>query len=542
MSSLAGALDQPTNYNHGFDTELPPANQEGFADEDVDMNPPSTDIPPKEEDNAMTISAPLEDKVQDDEEMEDLFGNEIDDAKADAKSDSAPAVTPAESGFESDDLSQTEKEHRRAMEYLEPEEPGVVVEQVREANVPIPNIPVPTSSDGEHWAIRMPNFVKVDSKPFHPDTYVGPEHEDDDVHHNESIREKSMSIKLKVENTMRWRWTKDEFGQDIRQSNSRLIRWSDGTLSLRLGKELFDITQTVDTSGGVVRQSLGSSQTSQSSQSQPPASQNTLSSSRSQGLTYLVAQHKRSEVLQAEAVITGYMTLRPTGMQSETHRMLVRAVGQKHNKVARLRMAPDPTVDPEREKMELMKQSARKSKKKTDDSGLSVRKKRYSQSRKRQGHDIWSEDEEEPEYEGSEDDDDLGGSKRKAGEQKKRGPGEYQEDDFVVADESDDDAEFIDGEAKSEKKRKRPEVEEEEVDPLDQLDAKIKQREQNERKRKHQDTGNAGGTGETGEDGGDLDMDIESEEEEEEHRVRKAGAGARKKRTVTFDNDDNDEE
>jgi len=325
----------------------------------------------------------------------------------------------------------------------------------------------------------------------------------------------------------------------IRQSNSRVIRWSDGTLSLRLGKELFDITQTVDTSGGVVRQSLGGSQPSQASQSQPPASQNTLSSSRSQGLTYLVAQHKRSEVLQAEAVITGYMTLRPTGMQSETHRMLVRAVGQKHNKVARLRMAPDPTVDPEREKMELMKQSARKSKKKTDDTGLGVRKKRYSQSRKRQGHDIWSEDEEEQEYEGSEDDDDLGGSKRKAGEEKKRGPGEYQEDDFVVADESDEDAEF-DGEARSEKKRKRP-VEEEEEDPLDQLDAKIKQREQDDRKRKHQDTGIAG-RAEADEDAGDLDMDIESEEEEEEHRVRKAGSGARKKRTMTFDNDDNDDE
>lgn len=72
----------------------------------------------------------------------------------------------------------------------------------------------------QHWAIRMPNFVKVDSKPFHPDTYVGPEHEDDDVHHNESVREKSMSIKLKVENTMRWRWTKDEFGQDVSCVNS----------------------------------------------------------------------------------------------------------------------------------------------------------------------------------------------------------------------------------------------------------------------------------------------------------------------------------
>ena len=35
------------------------------------------------------------------------------------------------------------------MEYLEPEEPGIVVEQVREANVPISNIPVPRSSYGE---------------------------------------------------------------------------------------------------------------------------------------------------------------------------------------------------------------------------------------------------------------------------------------------------------------------------------------------------------------------------------------------------------
>lgn len=320
-----------------------------------------------------------------------------------------------------------------------------------------------------------------------------------------------------------------------------MIRWSDGSLSLRLGKELFDITKTVDTSGGIVRQSLGGTQSSQPSQSQP-ASQGLLSSSRSQGLTYLVAQHKRSEVLQAEAVVTGYMTLRPTGMQSETHRMLVRAVGQKHNKVARLRMAPDPTMDPEREKMELMKQSARKSKKKIDDTGFGVRKKRYGQSRKRQGRDIWSEDEEEPEYEGSEDDDDLGASKRKADEQKKRGPGEYQEDDFVVADESDDDAEF-DGEAGSRKKRKRREQEEE--DPLDQLDAKIIQRQQDDRKRKHHDIGIDGGTTETAEDGaeageddGDQDMDIESEEEEEEHRVRKAGSGARKKRTMALDDDD----
>lgn len=87
MSSLAGALDQPTSYNHAFATDLPPVSQEGLTDEDVDMNPAS-DIPPKEEENTTTTISTV--MAHDDEEMEDLFGNELDDAKpdgADTKSD-----------------------------------------------------------------------------------------------------------------------------------------------------------------------------------------------------------------------------------------------------------------------------------------------------------------------------------------------------------------------------------------------------------------------------------------------------------------------
>lgn len=301
-----------------------------------------------------------------------------------------------------------------------------------------------------------------------------------------------------------------------RQSNSRIIRWSDGSLSLRLGKELFDINQSIDTSGGVIRQSIGGSQSA--SQSTPSAPQPI--GSKPQGLTYLVAQHKRSEVLQAEAVVTGYMTLRPTGMQSETHRMLVRAVGQKHSKVARLRMAPDPTMDPEREKLELLKLSARKSRKKADEGGFGMRGKRTPGQRKRSGHDVWTDDE-EPEYEGTEDEDDARAAKRKA---EARKGGEYQEDDFVVADESDEDGGFGEG---SSKKRRR---EEEDEDPLDRLDAKIDKQQEEERKRKIHDP--AGG-------GDGHDMDVESEEEEEEHRVRKAGAATRKtKRTLTFEEED----
>lgn len=60
----------------------------------------------------------------------------------------------------------------------------------------------------------MPNFMKIDSKPFHPETYMGPEQEDEDLQQFDN-REKSMSIKLKVENTMRWRWVKDSYGNDV---------------------------------------------------------------------------------------------------------------------------------------------------------------------------------------------------------------------------------------------------------------------------------------------------------------------------------------
>ena len=53
----------------------------------------------------------------------------------------------------------------------------------------------------------MPNFVKLDSKPFDRDTYVGPDQTDDTLSGNAAeVREKSMSIKLEVENTIRWRW------------------------------------------------------------------------------------------------------------------------------------------------------------------------------------------------------------------------------------------------------------------------------------------------------------------------------------------------
>ena len=36
-------------------------------------------------------------------------------------------------------------------------------------------------------------------------------------------------LKLKVENTMRWRIGFDENGKAIKESNARMVKWSDGS-------------------------------------------------------------------------------------------------------------------------------------------------------------------------------------------------------------------------------------------------------------------------------------------------------------------------
>lgn len=44
-----------------------------------------------------------------------------------------------------------------------------------------------------------------------------------------------------MENTIRWREEIDSEGNTVKESNARFIKWSDGSLSLHLGSEIFDV-------------------------------------------------------------------------------------------------------------------------------------------------------------------------------------------------------------------------------------------------------------------------------------------------------------
>jgi hypothetical protein len=84
--------------------------------------------------------------------------------------------------------------------------------------------------------VKLPNFLSVETRPFDPTTY------EDEIDDEETLDEEGRArLKLKVENTIRWRERFNEKGVFVKESNSRFVKWSDGSMSLHLGNEIFNV-------------------------------------------------------------------------------------------------------------------------------------------------------------------------------------------------------------------------------------------------------------------------------------------------------------
>lgn len=84
--------------------------------------------------------------------------------------------------------------------------------------------------------VKLPNFLSVEPRPFDPNTY------EDEIDDEETLDEEGRArLKLKVENTLRWRERFNDKGEFVKESNARFVRWSDGSLSLHLGGEIFNV-------------------------------------------------------------------------------------------------------------------------------------------------------------------------------------------------------------------------------------------------------------------------------------------------------------
>lgn len=162
--------------------------------------------------------------------------------------------------------------------------------------------------------VKLPNFLSVDTRPFDPDTY------EDEIDEEETLDEEGRQrLKLKVGNTIRWRRFINNKGETVQESNARFVRWSDGSLSLHLGSEIFDVYKQPlqnDHNHLFVRQGTG---------------------------------------LQGQAVFRTKLTFRPHSTDSFTHKKMTMSLADRSQKNPGIKILTQVGHDPEAERAENLK-------------------------------------------------------------------------------------------------------------------------------------------------------------------------------------------
>ncbi|KAJ9475382.1 RNA polymerase-associated protein LEO1 [Pseudozyma hubeiensis] len=427
-----------------------------------------------------------------------------------------------------------DEDARRQLEYKEDEEEDLQPDDnIEVAHLALPQLPVRRTK--EHWLARIPHFLRYVTTPFDADNW-------DDEQEEKMLLEEGFNSGfgndvgaaslLRTSNTIRWRYTDqvDEDGAKVPESNARIVRWSDGTMSLQVGSELFDITQqtekgrvsTTNTGTntpqmGTSLQSAGPSSSqllSQATQSMPMGSSGS-SNRPAQSLSYLVVPHEREQVMEAQGPIAGTLAFTPADTQSETHRRIAKAL--RFQKTARVvaTAAGAGALDPEVEKARIEKDLKDAEKKrirerekldrqngKFDDDMFDVdarRKTRYASGRKSGGASrnagYYSDD---SDLGGGGVADDVGRVGSKRGGAASQRYAEDDDDGFIVDDEGDED-EDEDGQGRSgggRRKKKRSSDDEDAMevdDEPDEMELAEQKIEEAERARKKA----AGGGGES---------------------------------------------
>ena len=188
----------------------------------------------------------------------------------------------------------------------------------------------------------MPNFIRVDPNPFSPTNFS--------VEEQDAANSRGEGVALPDENVIRWRWVPTPDGSIAKQANARIVLWDDGSASLQLGSEFFDVTTNVDDSANPPPP--GTKKLARPNVlSLPIVSEN---KDKPQGLTYLMVEHSYSSgVLQTQARISGTMAFTPSAINAKTHRKLATGVADRHVKQTRtikMEVKEDPEV--EKAKME----------------------------------------------------------------------------------------------------------------------------------------------------------------------------------------------
>ncbi|KAH3674366.1 hypothetical protein WICPIJ_009573 [Wickerhamomyces pijperi] len=157
--------------------------------------------------------ASSEPKQQQDNDVDDLFGDEEDDEAA-----------------EKSNLNNFIEKNSEDEDDEDEEDQFLVKSQTR-----LPPI----------YDAKVPSYLKIQPTRFDASNFSKYLESIDLKIDNGQLTQQQLSlIKLSEENTMRWRFNKSESAGLEMESNTQLIEWEDGSMSLKLGEEVFDVIQS----------------------------------------------------------------------------------------------------------------------------------------------------------------------------------------------------------------------------------------------------------------------------------------------------------
>lgn len=114
-----------------------------------------------------------------------------------------------------------------------------------------------------------------------------------------------------MSNTVRWRQDLDDDGNGMKESNARIVKWSDGSMSLHLGSEIFDVYKQPlqgDHNHLFIRQGTG---------------------------------------LQGQAVFRTKLTFRPYSTESFTHKKMTMSLADRSQKTSGIKILTQVGSDPD---------------------------------------------------------------------------------------------------------------------------------------------------------------------------------------------------
>ncbi|RSH94895.1 hypothetical protein EHS25_004701 [Saitozyma podzolica] len=446
----------------------------------------------------------------DGDEGGDLFGDDDDDEGEGTRSRVLSSSAP------------TEASRSRSPNPLEYAEEDIELEEADEnwANLPVPQWPHMQATDGKVWHMKLPAYVNVESKPYEPDLYrAGLEGPEIDGKENPVAARAKM---IGVRNTIRWKWVTGADGEPERQSNARMLRWSDGSVSLQLGSDLFDVAPS---HGATL------------ARPQDPTPKNLAKENPTASTTFLAVIDPDNQVLVTERAIAGQLTLVPTSMTSKTHLELAKHVGQQHVKHSKMKILDD--LKDQNQINELLLKAAG-----ATERGFGGRTKKKTTRGYSDDEEDYSSDEPRSRRAGA----GAGVGGRRGADRFGAEAGEYDEDDgFVVADDDEDEEEEEEDEDENDddaaygskrksgsgsksksggKKRSKRRKSEESLDEMEEAERRIEERERERKRAKKEKSGGASGRSkksreylDTDEEDAEAEPDLDEGEEEMEMDV-----------------------